>query len=73
MGLGRHALGQGEFHGGQYGLLIVLQDERENIDHLPVSTRTAQHLILQLPEGHGQFREGCPVPQRPGFRWMTAR
>ena len=35
MGLGRHALGQRQFHGGQHGLLIVVQHEGEDID-LPV-------------------------------------
>ena len=29
MGLGRHALGQRQFHGGQHGLFVVLHDKRE--------------------------------------------
>ena len=50
MGLGRHTLCQGEFHGGQHGLLIMVQDKRKDIDHLAITTGFAQHVILQLFE-----------------------
>ena len=39
MGLGRHTLCQGEFHGGEHALFIVVQHRGEDID-------LAQHLIL---------------------------
>ena len=44
--LGRHALGQSLLHGLQHGLFIVMQDKRQDLDHLPISTRAAQHLLL---------------------------
>ena len=65
MGLGRHAGCQGHFNRSQHGLLIVMQDERQNVDHLAVAARFAQHLILQLPEGLGQFREWRTIAQGP--------
>ena len=64
-GLGRDALGQGHFHGDQHGLLIVVQDQCQDIDHLPVSARPAEHQILQLAEGCGQLREGSAIAQCP--------
>ena len=51
MGLGRHALGQRQFHGGQHGLFIVVKHEGEDIHHLPIPTGFAEHVILQLLEG----------------------
>ena len=55
MGLGRHACLQGHLHCSQNCLFIVMQDECQDVDHLAVSARPSQHLILQLPEGLGQF------------------
>ncbi len=46
----RHALSQRQFHGREHGLLIVLQDEREDIHPLTVPAWFAQHVILQLSE-----------------------
>ena len=51
MGLGRHALGQGQFHRRQHGLFIVLENQGEDVDHLAVPAGLAQQLLLQLPEG----------------------
>lgn len=51
MGLGRHAPDQRQFHGGQHGLFIVVQNERKDVDHLAVTAGLAQHVLLQLPEG----------------------
>lgn len=50
VGLGRHALGQCQFHGGKHSLLIVLQDECEDINRLVVAAGLAEHMILQLLE-----------------------
>lgn len=46
MRLGWHALGQRQFHGGQRGLFIVVKHKGEDIDHLPISTGFAEHVIL---------------------------
>ena len=37
MGFGRHAFGQGQFHGGEHGLFVVVQDEGKDIDHLAIT------------------------------------
>ena len=50
MCLGRHARSQGHFHRGQHSLFIVVQDQRQDIDHLSVTPGLAQYVILQLPE-----------------------
>ena len=65
MGLGWHAFGQGQFNGGENGLLIVLEHQGEDIDHLAVTAGLAQHMILQLSEGRRQFEEGSAIPKRP--------
>ncbi len=74
MGLGRHAFGQGKFDRGQHRLLVVMQDQGQDIDHLAVAASPPQHLLLQALEGGWQFREGRPVAQSAGFAAsMTAR
>ena len=50
MGLGRHPIGQGQLDRGQHRLLVMLQDQGEDIDHLPISAGSSQHLVLQSPE-----------------------
>ena len=50
VGLGCDPLGKGQFDCGQYSLLIVLQDQGKDIDHLAIATRPSQHLLLQSPE-----------------------
>ncbi len=37
MGLGRDALGQGKFDRGQHRLLVVMQDQGQDIDHLAIT------------------------------------
>jgi len=67
MGLGRHTCCQGHFHRSQHGLLIVMQDQRQDVDHLSVATGTAQHLVLQLPERDWHFEEWRTIAQCPGL------
>lgn len=50
MRLCRHARFQGHLHGGKDRLLVVMQDEGKDVDHLAITARLAQHVILQLPE-----------------------
>ena len=77
VGFGCDALSQGHFHGDQQGLFVmlqaclwhyVMQNQRQDVDHLPVTARFAQHEILQLLEGRREFRKGGTVPQGPGLR-----
>jgi hypothetical protein len=51
MGFGRHTLGQCQLHGCENGLFIVMQHEGKDIDHLAITARFAEHVILQLFEG----------------------
>lgn len=67
MGLGRHALGQGQFHRGKHGLFVVLKNQGENVDHLAVPAGFAQHLLLQLPERWRELGKGRAIAQRPGL------
>ena len=64
MGLGCHALGQGQFHCGQHGLFVVLENQGEDVDHLPITAGLAQHLLLQLPEGRRELGKGRAIAQR---------
>ena len=50
MCLGGDPFGQSQFHSGQNSLLVMVQDQCKDIDHLAVSTRMSQHLFLQLLE-----------------------
>ena len=67
MGLGCHALGQGQFHCGQHGLFVVLENQGVDVDHLPITAGLAQHLLLQLPEGRRELGKGRAIAQRPGL------
>ena len=67
MGLCGHAGLQSHFHCAKHRLLVMVQNKRQNIDHLTVPTRPAQHLSLQLAEGLWHLGKGCPIAQRPGF------
>ena len=76
VGFGCDALSQGHFHGDQHGLFIMLQaclrhdvmeDQRQDIDHLAITARLVQHEILQLLEGRKELRKGGTVPQGAGL------
>jgi hypothetical protein len=41
----------------------MLEDERENLDHLAVAARRLEHTLLQSPEGGRQFDERRAVTQ----------
>ena len=70
MGLGRDALGNGHFHGDQHRLFILMQNQRQDLDHLPVTAGLAQHEVLQLFECRREFREGRTVPECP---WLALK
>lgn len=51
MGFGGDAILQGKFDGGQDGLFVVVQDKRQDLDHLPIATRSMSEALLQAFEG----------------------
>lgn len=53
--------------GGQHGLFVMMQDERQDLDHFPVAAGVAQQMSLQPLEGLGQFEEGSAVAQGAGL------
>ena len=67
MGLGRNACFQRQFDRAQHRLLIVMQNQREDIDHLPVAAGVFEQVRLQLPEGIGHLGEGGAIAQGSGL------
>ncbi len=49
------------------GVLVVLEDQSENLDHLAVAARRLEHALLQSPEGGSQFGERRAVAQGAGL------
>src|ERR1700727_3043712 len=45
---------QPQFEGGEHGLLVVLENQRQNLDHLAVAARRLEHALLEGPEGWRQ-------------------
>ena len=45
----------------------MVQDERQDLDHFPVTARIAQQMTLQPLEGLGQFEDRRAVAQGPRF------
>lgn len=53
-----------ELHGAQHGLLVVMQHEREDLDHLDhlaIAARVLAQPCLQSTERLRQLREGRAV------------
>ena len=67
MCLGRHPGLKCQFHSAEHILFIVMQHQRQDIDHLPVAAGLAQYLRLQIAEGFRHFDKWRPVAQRPGL------
>ena len=63
MGLGWNACLQGHLHGQEHGILIVLQDQGKDVDHLAVTARLLEQVLLQRSEGLGQLGERRAVAQ----------
>ena len=51
MRLGRHTLGQRQFHYGENGLFVVVQHEGQDIDHFPITARCPATVCLQTVRG----------------------
>jgi hypothetical protein len=52
--LPRDAGPQRQFYGSEHGLLVMLEDESQNLDHLAVAARRLKHALLQSSEGGGE-------------------
>src|ERR1700727_572932 len=61
MGLGRRASLQSQFDGSEHGLLVMLEDESQNLDHLAVAAWRLEHALLQSPEGTREIGEGRAI------------
>ncbi len=46
MGFGCDALSQRHLHSDQHGLFVVVQNQRKDVDHLPVTAGATQHDVL---------------------------
>ena len=55
--LGWRAGLQRQFDGGQHGLLVVLEDEGQDLDHLAVAARRLEHAPEQGAEGRRHLGE----------------
>ena len=63
MRLGRDASLQRQFDSDEHGLLVMLENESQNLDHLAVAAWRFEHALLQGPEGRRQLGEGRSVTQ----------
>ena len=67
MGLGRNAGIECDLDGTQDRLLVVVQDKRQDLHHLPVATWVLEQEPLQPPERLGQIEERRPIAQGTGL------
>ena len=67
MRLGRRASLQRQFDGREHSLLVVLENQGQNLDHLAVAAWRLEHALLQSLEGRGKFGEGRAVTQSSGL------
>ncbi len=51
----------------EHGLLIVLQHQRQDLDHLAIATGALEQDGLQALEALRQIGKRCAVAQRAGF------
>lgn len=55
--LGRHPGFQRQVYGTQNGVFVVVENQRQDIDHLPITALFAQHVVLQTAEGFWHLSE----------------
>ena len=63
MRLCRHAIAQGQLDSAQNGLLIVVENQGEDLHHLPVAPCLPEQMLLQPLESLWQFDKRRAVPQ----------
>src|ERR1700759_5187230 len=54
---------QRPFDGGEHGLLVVLENQGEDLDHLAVAAWRLEHALLQSSEGEREFGEWRAIAQ----------
>ena len=52
---------QRQFDRAQYGLLVMVQNEGEDLHHLPITARLFEEMGLQPPERIRQSGKGRPI------------
>ena len=57
MGFGSNACLKSQLNSTQHRLLVMLKNEGQDLDHLPVTARALKKLALQLPESFRQLGE----------------
>src|SRR6478752_740475 len=67
MRLGWRAGLQRQFDGSEHGLLVMLENQREDLDHLAIATGRLEHTLLQSPEGRREFGERRAVAEGARF------
>src|SRR3546814_10118076 len=63
MGLGRNARIQRHGDSGQDSRFVMMQDQSQDLDHFPVTSRIAEQMPLQPLEVLGKLKERCSVAQ----------
>jgi hypothetical protein len=58
---------QRQFDGSEHGLLVVLENQGEDLDHLAVAARRLEHALLQSSEGGREFCERRAVAECARF------
>ncbi len=64
MRLVRRAGFQRHLDGGEHGLLVMLESQSQDLDHLAVAARRFEHALLQSPKGKWELGERRAVTQR---------
>ena len=67
MRLARRASLQSQFDGSENGLLVMLEDESQNLDHLAVAAWRLEYALLQSSEGEREFGEWRAIAQGSGL------
>src|SRR5690554_238239 len=63
MGLGGNARLKRGLDSPEYRLLVVMQHQRQDLDHLPVAAWMLEQVTLQATERLGQINEGGAIAQ----------
>ena len=53
MSFRRNAIIQGELDGAQHGLFVVMENQSQDLHHLPVAAGAPEEMLLKLLEGRG--------------------